>query len=110
MQLSRVSMGYSEKKVSINAVFAAILGAVLIGMHILMTILSIVNKGGLPFAGGVVESYMLLFSVFGLFWAVISYDEEKTLDKYKLLGIVLNGIALVLAILVMAVGFMAYDI
>lgn len=108
MQISRVNMGYSEKKVSPNAVFATGLGAGLIGVQILMMILSIVNKGNLPFASGVVESYILLFSVFGILWAVTSLDEEKTLDKFKIPGIVLNAVALILAIFVMVIGFLAY--
>lgn len=110
MQLSRVNMGYSEKKVSPNAVFATGLGAGLMGVQILMVILSIVKKGNLPVVSGVVESYILLFSIFGMLWAVTSLDEEKTLDKFKIPGIVLNAVALVLAILVMVVGFMAYEI
>lgn len=110
MQLSRVNMGFSEKKVSTNAVIASILGAVLIGVQILMMILSVVNKGALPLSSGLVESYALLFSVFGILWAVLSFDEERTVDKYKALGIILNAVALILAILVMVVGFLAYDI
>lgn len=110
MQLNRVNMGFTEKKVSANAVFSTILGGGLIAVQVVMMVLSVVKKGALPLTGGLVESYTLLFSIFGILWAVLSYDEERTLDKYKALGIVLNGIALVLAILVMAVGFMAYEI
>ncbi len=110
MQLSRVDMGFSEKKVSKNAIFSAALGGTLLVIHIIMIVLSVVKKGTLPMAGGLVESFALLFSVFGLLWAVLSYDEEKTIDKYKALGIILNGIALLIAIFVMAVGFMSYDI
>lgn len=110
MQLDRVSMGYSEKKVSPNAVFATGLGAGLIGLQIFMMILSIIKRGNLPLAGGVVESYILLFSIFGMLWAVTSLDEEKTLDKFKHLGIVLNAVALVLSIVVMVIGFMTYEI
>lgn len=110
MQLSRVNMGFSEKKVSRNAIFSAVLGGALIGIHFLMILFSFLKKGNLSLAGGVVESFALLFSIFGLLWAVLSYDEEKTIDKYKALGIVLNSIALCLAIFVMAVGFFSYDI
>lgn len=110
MQLGRVDMGFSEKKVSKNAIFSAILGGGLLTVHLAMILLSIAKKGTVPMAGGLVESLALLFSLFGLLWAVLSYDEEKTIDKYKALGIILNGIALLTAILIMAVGFFSYDI
>lgn len=108
MQLSRVNMGFSEKKVSRNAVFSAVLGGVLLLIHLIMICLSIVKKGTLPMASGLMESFLLLFSIFGLLWAVLSYDEEKTIDKYKAMGIVLNGAALLIGIFVMAVGFFSY--
>lgn len=110
MQLNRVSMGFSEKKVSANAVFATGLGGGLLGVQLLMMVLSIIKKGNLPVAGGLVESFILLFSIFGLLWAVLSLDEERTLDKFKTSGILLNGVSLILAIVIMAIGFMSYDI
>lgn len=110
MLIGRSGIGFTEKKVSKNAVFAMILGGVLLAAHIVLMILSVGYEGRLPFAGGVAESYLLLFSVFGIFWAVLSYDDEKTVNRYKALGIILNGAALILAILIMAVGFMTYEI
>ena len=110
MQLGRSGMGFTEKRVSKNAVIAMILGGVLIAVQLILMILSIVYEGKLPFMSGVMESYILLFSVFGIFWAVLSYDDEKTVNKFKVLGIILNGIALLLAVFVMAVGFTAYEI
>ena len=110
MLTGRSGIGFTEKKVSGNAVFAMILGGALLVIHVALMILSIGYEGRLPFISGVVESYLMLFSVFGIFWAVLSYDDEKTVNKYKAIGIILNGMALVLAILVMAVGFMTYEI
>lgn len=106
----RTGMGFTEKRVSKNAVTAMILGGVLVAVQLILMILSIVYKGKLPFISGVIESYLLLFSIFGIFWAILSYDDEKTINKFKALGIILNGVALLLAVFVMAVGFTAYEI
>lgn len=108
MHYSRLSMGYTEKRVSINAVIATILGIVLNVLHAAMMIFSVISKGEVPLAGGVVESYILLFSIFGVLWAVLSLDDEKTVGKFKHLGIILNGIALVISVLIMALGVMKY--
>jgi hypothetical protein len=110
MLIGRTTIGFTEKKISKNAVFAMVLGGILLIAHLVLFILSIGYEGHLPLAGGVAESYLLLFSLFGTFWAILSYDDEKTLNKYKAIGILLNGIAFIFAIFVMAVGFMAYEI
>lgn len=110
MRLNGVSMGFTEKKVSKSAVSSMILGIELLVVHGAMIILSIVKKGNLPLAAGVVESYLLLLSIFGILWAVMSYDEEKTVDRYKAVGIVVNVIALFLSLFVMAAGMMTYEI
>lgn len=102
--------GFTEKRVSPNAVFAMILGGSLIVIHLILMICSIVYEGQLPFLSGVIESYLLLFGIFGIFWAILSFDDEKTVNQYKVLGIILNGVSLLLSVLVMAVGFMAYEI
>ena len=106
MQTSRIS--FVDRKVSQHAVFCTALGGSLLGFHLLMILFSITKKGTLPFMGGVIESFLLLFSMFGLLWAILHYDEEKTNGKFKILGITLNAIALFLGLLVMVVGFFAY--
>lgn len=110
MQLGSNGMDFTEKRISKNAVIAMILGGVLIAVQFIMMILSVVYEGNLPFFSGVIESYLLLLSIFGIFWAVLSYEEEKTSHKFKAIGILLNSTALVLAVIVMAVGFMTYEI
>ncbi|MCI5597528.1 MAG: hypothetical protein MR380_12615 [Lachnospiraceae bacterium] len=110
MQLGRSRIGFTEKTVSKNAVAAMILGGTLIVIHLILMVLSVLNHGKLPFSSGVIESYLILFGIFGIFWAILSYDDEKTTNRYKALGILLNGVSLLLSVLVMAVGFMAYEI
>lgn len=104
----RSTMSFTEKRISMNAVIAFVIGVVLNLGHVIMTGYSFVQKGNVPFAGGVVESYILLFGIFGLLWAVMSLDDEKTNGKYKVPGIVLNGISLALSFLVMGLGVMTY--
>lgn len=104
MHSSGFSMGYSEKKISINALVAMVLGMVLSGLQAGLVIASILYKGKLPLLSGVLESYILLFGLFGLLWAILSLDDEKTIGKYKYGAIAWNGVALVSAGLVMALG------
>lgn len=102
------TMSFTQKRISINAVIAFAIGIVLNLGHVVMTGYSFAKKGNVPFAGGVVESYILLFGIFGLLWAVMSFDDEKTNGKYKVPGVVLNGISLVLSFIVMGLGVMTY--
>lgn len=104
MQSNKSSMSFTEKKVSINAVIAFILGIALNAAHLGMIIFSIMKKGNVPLSGGVAESYILLFSIFGLLWAILSLDDGKTNGKYKIHGIILNGISFALSSLIMALG------
>jgi len=105
---SRSTMSFTQKRISINAVIAFGIGVALIIAHIAMAVFSVTRKGNVPFSGGVAESYILLFGIFGLFWAIMSLDDEKTNGKYKLPGIVLNGISLVLSVAVMVLGVLTY--
>lgn len=110
MQLGRTGMGFTEKRLSKNAVFSMVLGGALLVIHCVMILLSILSGGDLPLAGGLVESYLLLFGIFGAFWAVLSYDEEKTVNRFKAIGIALNLVVIALSIVIMGIGFMTYDI
>ena len=105
---NRSSMSFTEKRISINALIAFVLGIVLNVSHGGMAAFSVIQKGNVPFAGGVVESYIFLLSIFGLFWALSSLDDEKTNGKYKIPAIIMNGISLALSIMIMALGVMNY--
>jgi hypothetical protein len=104
----RSTMSFTEKRISMNAAIAFAIGVVLNMGHVIMTGYSFVQKGNVPFAGDVVESYILLFGIFGLLWAVMSLDDEKTNRKYKVSGIILNGISLALSFVVMGFGVVTY--
>ena len=104
----RSTMSFTEKRISVNAVVAFVIGIALNVCHVGMTALSVMKKGNVPFSGGVIESYIFLFGVFGFLWAIMSLDDEKTNGKYKIPGIVLNGISLALSVAVMVLGVMTY--
>ena len=104
----RSTMSFTEKRVSFNAVIAFLIGVALVISHLAMIVFSVVKEGKLPFAGGVLESYIFLLSIFGLLWAIMSLDDEKTNRKYKFPGIVLNGISLAMSVTVMVLGVMTY--
>ena len=106
---NRSTMSFTQKRISINSVIAFAIGIVLNLAHAAMVAFAITKKGNVPFSGGVMESYIMLFGIFGLFWAVLSLDEEKTNGKYKIPGIILNGISLTLSIAVMALGVLTYS-
>lgn len=103
---SRSSMSFTEKRISVNALIAFVIGIVLNLTHVGMAVFSVIKKGNVPFAGGVVESYILLLGIFGLFWAMSSFDEERTNGKYKIHAVILNGISLAFSICIMVLGVM----
>lgn len=104
----RSTMSFTEKRISINAVIAFVIGILLNLTHIAMVIFAMVKKGNIPFGGGVVESYILLLGIFGFLWAIMSLDDEKTNGKYKKQGIILNGLSLAMSIGIMVLGVMTY--
>ena len=106
---NRSTMSFTEKRVSMNAVIAFIIGIGLNMAHVAMTAYSVIKKGNVPFSGGVLESYIMLFGIFGLLWGIMSLDDEKTNGKYKIPGILLNSISLVFSAAVMVLGVLAYS-
>ncbi len=104
----RSTMSFAQKKISMNALVAFIIGISLNLSHGIMVAISILEKGNVPFSGGIAESYIMLFSIFGLLWAIMSLDDEKTNGKYKIPGIILNGISLALSVAVMMLGVLTY--
>ena len=89
------NISFSEKKVSKNAVLTLVMGiGILIGFAIL-TVLSIVTEGRLNVVGGLLGC---IFVVLAFFWGVMSYDDAKTNQKYKISGICINIVAIFIGI------------
>ena len=96
--ISRNALSFSEKKVSKNAVITLIMGIVeLVGFIILMLV-SIVSHGNLGIAGGLIGCLLVILAFFGVIWAVLSYDDVKTNQQFKISGICLNVIVIFLGI------------
>lgn len=96
--ISRNALSFSEKKVSKNAVITLIMGIVeLVGFIILMLV-SIVSHGNLGIAGGLIGCLLVILAFFGVIWGVLSYDDVKTNQQFKISGICLNVIVVFLGI------------
>lgn len=95
---SKNSLSFTEKKVSRNAVITFVMGiAELIGFLILF-IMSILSGGGLGIRSGLAGCILMLLAFFGVIWGVLSYDDIKTNQRFKISGIVLNVIVIFLGI------------
>ena len=75
------NISFSEKKVSKNAVITLVMGIIILIGFVILTILSVVTGGGLNVIGG-----------------VMSYDDAKTSQKYKISGICINIVAIFIGI------------
>ncbi|MDO5147145.1 MAG: DUF6142 family protein [Eubacteriales bacterium] len=95
---SKNVLSFSEKKISKNAVITFIMGiAELLGFLILMLI-SIFSRGKMGIAGGLAGCLLVLLAFFGVFWGVLSYDDIKTNQRFKISGICLNIVVIFLGI------------
>lgn len=94
----RGALSFSEKKVSRNAVITFVMGiAELVGFAVLF-LLAFLSGGGLGTRSGLVGCLLVLMAFFGVFWGVLSYDDIKTNQRFKISGIVLNIIVIFLGI------------
>ena len=96
--MRRVKISFQEKKVSRNAVMTFIIGVVTLVGYILLLLTAILTGGGLTLMGGLVGCLLGLLALFGALWGVLTFDEVRTTQKYKVPGIVLNIISIFLAI------------
>ena len=96
--ISRNALSFTEKKVSKNAVITLIMGIVeLVGFIILMMV-SIVSHGNIGIAGGLIGCLLVILAFFGVIWGVLSYDDVKTNQRFKISGICLNVAVIFLGI------------
>lgn len=92
------NISFSEKKVSRNAVFTLITGIIILAGFAVLTILSIVTGGGLNIIGGLIGCILVILAFFSVLWGVMSYDDAKTSQKYKISGICINIVAIFIGI------------
>ena len=70
---------------------------ILIGF-VILTILSVVTGGGLNVIGGLIGCILMILAFFCVLWGVMSYDDAKTSQKYKISGICINIVAIFIGI------------
>lgn len=92
------NISFSEKKVSRNAVITLITGIIILIGFAILTILSIVTGGGLNIIGGLIGCILVILAFFSVLWGVMSYDDAKTSQKYKISGICINIVAIFIGI------------
>lgn len=92
------NISFSEKKVSKNAVITLVTGIIILIGFAILTILSIVTGGGLNIIGGLIGCILVILAFFSVLWGVMSYDDAKTSQKYKISGICINIIAIFIGI------------
>ena len=88
------NISFSEKKVSKNAVITLVMGIIILIGFVILTILSVVTGGGLNVIGGLIGC----LAFFCVLWGVMSYDDAKTSQKYKISGICINIVAIFIGI------------
>lgn len=96
--ISRNALSFSEKKVSRNAVITLIMGIVEIVGFIILMLVSIFSYGRMGIAGGLIGCLLVVLAFFGVIWGVLSYDDVKTNQQFKISGICLNVIVIFLGI------------
>lgn len=92
------NISFSEKKVSKNAVITLVMGIVILVGFAVLTVLSIVTGGGLNAIGGLIGCILMILAFFCVLWGVMSYDDAKTSQKYKISGICINIVAIFIGI------------
>ena len=96
--ISRNALSFSEKKVSRNAVITLIMGIVEIVGFIILMLVPIFSYGRMGIAGGLIGCLLVVLAFFGVIWGVLSYDDVKTNQQFKISGICLNVIVIFLGI------------
>lgn len=96
--ISRNVLSFSNKKVSKNAIITMLIGTgCLLGFAVLL-IISVLTKGTLGRIGGVMGCLFMILAFFGVFWGIVSYDDAKTSQLFKIPGICINIVVIFLGI------------
>ena len=96
--VSRNVLSFSEKKVSRNAVITLIMGIAELAIFIILLLASIFTQGDVGMIGGDLGCLLMILALFGVLWGVLSYDDVKTNQRFKISGICLNVIVIFMGI------------
>lgn len=91
-------MTFSQKRVSKNAVITLAIGIISVLGFIILFFLAAISGGDLPLAGGLVGSLLMLLSIFGVLWGLLSYDDIRTVQRFKISGILINVFVIIIGI------------
>lgn len=95
---SRNMLSFSEKRVSRNAVITFAMGIGEIAGFLVLFFMAFLSGGELGTGAGLMGCLLVLLAFFGVFWGILSYDDIKTNQRFKISGIVLNIIVIFLGI------------
>ncbi len=96
--MSPIKMSFQRKKVSKNAILTFVIGiGTLAGFGVLLLI-AFFTGGKLPYIGGLIGCLLGLLALFGVLWGIVCFDDVRTTQQYKVSGIILNVLAVLLAI------------
>lgn len=95
---------YNSREVSTNAVLSVIMGAISLFSSIMMIYLTYRNGGEAELRYGGVVFVCLFISLFGLILAILSRREPEKKYLVSYIGMVLNGLVLVLGFIIIYLG------
>lgn len=98
---ARGAISFSEKKVSKNALITLGMGIGEIVGFFLLLLYSFLSGGKVGVLGGLVGCLLVLLAFFGVLWGILSYDDVKTNQRFKISGICLNVVVIFLGITLM---------
>ena len=96
--MSAGGISFSEKRVSKNALITLGIGVVSTLGFLILFVLSIISGGELSLYGGLFGCLFVLMSIFGVGWGILSFDDIKTVQRFKVSGILLNVFVIILGI------------
>ncbi|MEE1229163.1 MAG: DUF6142 family protein [Lachnospiraceae bacterium] len=96
--IQRNVLSFSEKKVSKNAIIALAVGIVTLAGFLLLILAAVLTSGHVGIVGGLLGVILMILAFFGVFWGIISYDDIRTNQRFKISGIVLNIIVIFIGI------------
>lgn len=96
--MRRINISFQEKRVSRNAVITFVIGLITLAGYLILLLAAIISGGSLPLLGGLAGCLLGVLALFGTLWGVISFDDVRTTQRFKIPGIALNIISLFLAI------------
>ncbi len=95
---SRSVLTFSDKRVSRNAIITFVMGLIEIAGFIILLLMAFLSGGEVGIRAGLAGCLLVLMAFFGVIWGVLSYDDIKTNQRFKISGIVLNIIVIFLGI------------